>query len=254
MSERGLPAGWSLVALDAVGSTNDEAASRAEAGAPEGTIVQARRQLAGRGRRGRSFQSPIGNSFSSLIVRPGTAPDRAAQLGFVTALAVGEALRRRLPPERRITFKWPNDVLVDGAKIAGILLESAARGDGKVAYVIVGVGVNLVWHPPREETSYGATSVAAAGGSDTDVAGYVCDYAHAFAAWLARWRQSGFAPVGEAWMAQAANLGERIVVRGGREEIVGVLRRLDGDGALILETGDGGTRRITAGEIFPAAS
>ena len=121
-----LPDGWTLVALASVGSTNDEAARLADTGVPEGTVVWSREQTGGRGRRGRHWASPPGNLYTSTILRPACAAPRAAELGFVAALAVADIV----PVGRPVRLKWPNDVLVDGGKIAGILLESAV---GKLA-------------------------------------------------------------------------------------------------------------------------
>ncbi|HYD04356.1 MAG TPA: biotin--[acetyl-CoA-carboxylase] ligase, partial [Reyranella sp.] len=129
-----LPDGWTLVALQSVGSTNDEAARLAEAGAAEGTVVWAREQTGGRGRRGRVWASPVGNLYTSTIVRPQCQAPRAAELGFASALAVTDIV----PAGRDVRVKWPNDVLVDGGKIAGILPESSIGADGGVEHVILG--------------------------------------------------------------------------------------------------------------------
>src|SRR6185436_12611332 len=133
-----LPDGWTLVALQSVGSTNDEAARLAAAGAAEGTVVWAREQTAGRGRRGRHWASPVGNLYTSAIVRPDCPAARAAELGFVAALAVADMV----PAGRPVRLKWPNDVLVEGAKVAGILPESSIGADGQAEHVILGIGVN----------------------------------------------------------------------------------------------------------------
>lgn len=121
-----LPANFPLIALGDVGSTNDEARRLAAEGAPDGTVVWARSQNAGRGRYGRSWSSPPGNLYVSLLLRPACPPATALQLGFVAAVALGEALDRRVAAAA-LTFKWPNDVLLDGRKIAGILLEFGDR-------------------------------------------------------------------------------------------------------------------------------
>ncbi|HYC65338.1 MAG TPA: biotin--[acetyl-CoA-carboxylase] ligase, partial [Reyranellaceae bacterium] len=127
-----LPDGWTLVALDSVGSTNDEAGRLAESGAAEGTVVWALEQTGGRGRRGRVWASPRGNLYSSTILRPDCAPVRAAELGFVAGLAVAD-----LAKGRDVRLKWPNDVLVDGGKVAGILPESSVAAGGRIEHVVM---------------------------------------------------------------------------------------------------------------------
>ena len=142
-----LPSACRLVSYDRLGSTNDEAKRLARTGAAAWTIVTAREQTAGRGRRGRSWIAIPGNLFMTVILRPDCTPQTAAQLGFVAALAVGEAVRAVVPAEVSVRFKWPNDVLLDGAKVSGILLESETTEWGALDWLIVGIGVNVVGHP-----------------------------------------------------------------------------------------------------------
>ncbi len=248
-----LPAGWTLIAYETVGSTNDEAMQRADRGAAEGLVVWARRQVSGRGRRGRIWQSPEGNLYSSILIRPETSAEVAAQLSFVTALAVGDAVAAHIPAGRRIGFKWPNDVQIDGAKISGILLESAVGGSGLVSQVVIGTGINVGWRPAPGETPYPVTSLAALGGEGR-LEPVLESYCEALARWVGRWRQQGFAAVRDAWVAQAGNIGQMIEVKTGREVLSGRFAHLDETGALILEGADGRTTRVTAGEIFPAAA
>jgi BirA family biotin operon repressor/biotin-[acetyl-CoA-carboxylase] ligase len=236
-----------------VDSTNDEAISRAEQGAPEGTVVWGRQQLAGRGRRGRQWQSPQGNMYASVVVRPDCPPDQAALLSFVTAIAVGETATALIPAGHNVTYKWPNDVLVDGAKIAGILLESAPRGNGKVAYVVIGTGINVAWQPPAADTAYPVASLQTLG-SSAAVEQVLEAYCRQLAVWIGVWRREGFAAIRTAWLARAGNLGQMIEVKAGQESCRGRFAQLDESGALVLELDDGATRRITAGEIFPAAA
>ena len=151
-----LPAFFSLEAFDSIGSTNEEALARARAGAPEGTVIWARQQTGGRGRRGRSWSSPPGNLYCSLLLRPAVPPAQAAQLGFVAAVGMAEALLAVLPAERRLSCKWPNDLLIDGAKIAGILPEAEAAGRN-VEALVLGMGINVESHPT--DTPYRATSL-----------------------------------------------------------------------------------------------
>ncbi|MEO8560147.1 MAG: biotin--[acetyl-CoA-carboxylase] ligase [Rhodospirillales bacterium] len=256
MTDIALPVGWTLAAFDAVDSTNDEAIKRAEDGAAEGAIVWSRQQLAGRGRRGRDWQSPLGNMYASIVVRPDCPPDQAAQLGFVTAIAVGETASGLLPASsssasNRVTYKWPNDVQVDGAKIAGILLESAPGADGKVAYVVIGTGINVEWKPG--ETAYPVASLTSLG-AKASVDRVLEAYCRNLAKWLGIWRRDGFAVIRSTWLARAGNLGQIIDVKAGQESCRGRFSQLDEHGAIILEIEGGTTRRITAGEIFPVAA
>jgi BirA family biotin operon repressor/biotin-[acetyl-CoA-carboxylase] ligase len=243
-----LPDGFRLHALDTVGSTNDEAKRLARAGAADRTLIWAREQTAGRGRRGRAWHSPPGNLYLSLIVRPGGAAARAAQLGFVTALALGDALAELAGAALPLHFKWPNDLLVRGRKLAGILLESETSAGDAVDFVVIGMGVNLVSKPG--DTEYPTTSLADHGTAGVSPAKLLAAVARHFDRWERRWQAEGFPPVRTAWVARAAGLGDDIRVRLERTTLSGRFRDLDHDGALILDTADG-RRRIAAGEVFP---
>jgi BirA family biotin operon repressor/biotin-[acetyl-CoA-carboxylase] ligase len=240
-----------LLRYDTLGSTNDEAKRLAEAGAAEWTVVMAREQTAGRGRGGSVFVSPPGNLYLSAIVRPACSAASAAQLGFAAALAVGQAVAARLPPGRELCYKWPNDVLVDGSKISGILLESSAAHDGALAWLVAGIGVNVANHP--SETPWPATSLASLGVSEIGLEDLLRSIVAAFQAEVARWLSEGFAPLRAQWLARAYGLGSAVRVRLARESFSGRFLDLDADGVLLVETA-AGPRRISAGEIFPAAA
>ena len=245
------PASLRLLRYGTVGSTNDEAKRLAEAGAGEWTVVSAREQTAGRGRGGRSFVSPPGNLYFSTILRPPCSAGSAAQLGFAAALAVGEVIAARLPASCELRYKWPNDVLVDGKKISGILLESAATQDGALAWLVAGIGLNVVSHPA--ETAWPATSLAAVDARPADLDDLLHGIVGALEAQILRWRHEGFAPIRSSWLARAYGLGETVGVRLPRESFEGRFLDLDADGVLLVETA-AGPRRISAGEIFPAAA
>ena len=238
-----LPDGWTLVALDTVGSTNDEAARLADAGSPEGTVVWSREQTGGRGRRGRHWASPVGNLYTSTILRPECAASRAAELGFAAALAVADIA----PAGREVRVKWPNDVLVDGGKVAGILLESAIGQTGQVQHVVAGIGVNVGFAPQLPEMRYPG---AALGGS---VEAALEKLTSALASRLAEWRREGFATVRAAWLAKAGPIGAEIDVKLGEELVRGRFAGLDREGALLLETA-AGPRKIVSGELLGRAA
>jgi BirA family biotin operon repressor/biotin-[acetyl-CoA-carboxylase] ligase len=184
-----------------------------------------------------------------MLLRPDAAVARVPQLGFVAALALGEALDRLAGPELQLRYKWPNDVLVGGRKLAGILLESEMGATGRLDFVIIGIGVNLVSAPQNLE--YPATSLADQGISGLTPAVLLEALITDFALWTARWREEGFAPVRTAWLRRASGIGEAIRVRLERLTLDGRFLDLDPDGALVLESDDG-RRRIAAGEVFPA--
>lgn len=231
----------------ALASTNDTARAAAEAGAAEGLLVQADLQTAGRGRLGHGWVSPAGNLYMSLLLRPEVSASRAASLSFVAALAVSDMVMTAVGAGGPVTCKWPNDVLVGGAKIAGILLESRAAGEGRVAWVIVGIGVNVAHCP--DGLPYAATSLVAQGAAGrVDAARDVL--ADRFAVWYERWRREGFAPIRQAWLERADGLGQRIGVRLPTEQLRGRFTGLDPAGCLLLDLDDGTRRTIAAGEIF----
>ncbi len=245
-----LPSFFSLAAFDSIGSTNEEALRLARGGAPEGTIVWALEQTGGRGRRGRAWASPPGNLYASLLLRPGVTPAQAAQLGFVAAVALAEAIQSVLPPGRRVRCKWPNDLLIDGAKTVGILLEAEGAGP-TVNSVVLGMGVNIASHPAN--TPYRATSLHAAG-SDVTVEGLLEILAGRLLAWYRMWQQEGFAPIRDRWLDFAEGLGKPIEVRLEGATLTGRFAALDAGGALDLELADGRHRLVTAGDVFyPAA-
>lgn len=241
-----LGAFYRLVEHAEVDSTNDEARVLAEAGAPEGTLVWALRQRKGRGRRGRGWQSPSGNLFFSLVLRPDCGPAIAAQVSFLAAVALGEALTVLLPPTVRIGLKWPNDVLVNGAKVAGILLETDIDAQGTTAWLVLGVGVNVRHRP--EDVPYPATSLAEAGAA-TDAAAVLAGFAECFADRYGRWRHTGFADTRAAWLARAHGIGSAATARLARRTVDGQALGLDEDGALLLRADDGTVHRIAAGEV-----
>lgn len=236
----GWPSGIGLVRLEQVDSTNDEARRRAEAGGAEhGPLwITAERQTAGRGRRGRTWQTLDGNLAATLLLRPKASPP--AQLSFAAALAVADMVSA-YAPQAAVTVKWPNDVLLEGKKLAGILLEAGA------GWLAVGVGINLANFP--DGTEFPATSVAAQGVTPPRPEAALALLAARFAHWQAVWEAHGFEPLRRAWLARAGGLGAAIRARLPHEEAHGAFEGIDGTGALLLRQPEG-LRAITAGEVF----
>jgi BirA family biotin operon repressor/biotin-[acetyl-CoA-carboxylase] ligase len=235
-----------LIAVEETGSTNDDAIGMARSGAAHGTLVWARRQTRGRGRRGRAWASPEGNLHVSIVLRPGTEARRAGEIAFVAGLAVADACLA-LAPEADIRCKWPNDVLAGGRKIGGLLIESSFRGTA-VDWIVAGIGLNLAVHP--DDAEFPATHLAFHAGRPVTAAQGLNALARAFAARYEAWRADGFGPIREAWLARAAGVGRPIRVRLEHGEIDGVFAGIEDDGALRLGLRDGAVRRITAGDVF----
>jgi BirA family biotin operon repressor/biotin-[acetyl-CoA-carboxylase] ligase len=246
-----LPPGYRLIAFDSIGSTNDEAMRLARNGAATRTLLWALEQTAGRGRRGRRWVSPPGNLYASVILRPNCPANRMPQLGFVAALAIGGAVGT-VCPALRVSYKWPNDVLINGRKIAGILLEAEVISYGNPSFVVIGVGVNLSVAP--QHTEFPATSIRDEGGGAVPPGAMLEEFARHFHKWKTCWQIEGFAPVRASWLAQAAiSSGRPIRVRLGTSSLHGRFVDLNEEGALLLDAA-GERRQIAAGEVFPVGS
>jgi BirA family transcriptional regulator, biotin operon repressor / biotin---[acetyl-CoA-carboxylase] ligase len=218
-------------------STNDDVALLAREGAPEGIWVRAEQQTGGRGRQGRSWLSPPGNLYASTLVRLTTGDPPAATLALVAGVALHE-VAQLYAPEVPLMLKWPNDLLADGAKLAGILLERHEDA------VVAGFGVNLAGHPTEMERP--ATSLRALTGSAPEAGPFMEQLATSFADWLARWRGSGLSAIRTAWLAPAHPIGTALSAG----EMEGLFDGLDEQGALRLRRADGSVDVIQAGDVF----
>jgi BirA family biotin operon repressor/biotin-[acetyl-CoA-carboxylase] ligase len=223
-----------------IGSTNDEARRLAAAGAPHGTVVHADEQAAGRGRFGRTWFSPPGNLYLSVLLRLDLPPERGPELSFVTAITVAETIDALLPKQSTSQLKWPNDVLVNDGKIAGILVES----DGGAQ--IIGIGVNVL-EAPRNAPYKTSTLVGAGGIATVDGARDIL--LDSLAKYLTAWTEHGFEPIRAAWLERAHPIGTALRASiGGRTE-EGLFAGIDESGALLLDTPDG-RKRIVAAEVI----
>jgi BirA family biotin operon repressor/biotin-[acetyl-CoA-carboxylase] ligase len=221
-----------------IGSTMDAARTLVADGAPHGSVVLAEQQAAGRGRGGRVWASPPGNLHATFILRPGGSPQHAPQLAFVVAVAVARAVDALAGPPTAL--KWPNDVMRDGAKLAGILLE---RLDDDA--VLAGIGMNVRHHPPG--MPYPVTSLAALG-CDTTPESVLAAIQRALQGEWTIWRDHGFARVRERWLERGPAIGTILRVQLGPDTIDGAFAGLRDDGALLLQTPTG-RRAIVAGDV-----
>lgn len=214
----------------------------------DGFVVTAVQQTGGRGRQGRSWSSPAGNLYASIGVRLPVAPPYAPQLGFVAGVALADVLSRRLGGDRRLRLKWPNDAIFDGAKLAGLLLESAPGGSDLLC--VIGYGVNCRSHP--EGLAYPVTDLAAAGDLAADPDSILPDLCGELAARLALWDCGrNFPEIRSAWLAHAIDRGTRLVVSLASGPRHGTFEGLDADGRLLLATGEG-VLAVDAGDVFLA--
>ena len=236
-----------IVALDEIDSTNAEARRRAEAGEAGPLWITAARQTAGRGRRGRAWETGAGNLAATYLFVTRKPPAEAAQVSFVAALAVAD-LASAFVPAALVSLKWPNDPLIAGRKTGGILVESGPAPGGGL-WVAVGIGVNLATPPDSPERP--ATALAEHTRTPPPAPMEALSIlAEAFDRWRAVWDLAGFAAIGDAWTMRAHGLGQACTARLSSETIEGIAEGLDADGALRLRTADGMVRRITAGDVF----
>lgn len=242
-----LPPGMSLAAYTSLPSTNNEAKRLAsEEQGSDGTIVWSVEQTAGKGRKNRQWVSPPGNLYSSVILRPAVTLENAAQASFLPALAVASFLAASIS-KHDIAFKWPNDVLLSGKKVCGILLDSGSWENLDQKWLVLGCGINLAHSP--SETRFPATSIQEHAGVMSDVEEALESYAAHLYYWVQRWTREGFQPIRQAWLEKATGLDTVINVDLGERRVKGIFKGLNSHGALELET-ENGVRTIGAGDVY----
>lgn len=244
------PQGYGLHVLDEVDSTLNEAARLA----PNLTgplWILAHHQTAARGRRGRAWANPRGNLAATLVMRPQGSPDQVALRSFSAALALFDACVAVTGRTDGLSLKWPNDVLLNGGKLAGILLESTGQG-GSVSHLAIGIGVNLVAAPPADQVEPGAVrpvSLLSETGAQVDPETFLGELAASFARYEQQFTTYGFEPIRTAWLARAARLGQVITARTATSETTGTFQTVDATGNLVLNTAKGRVT-IPAADIY----
>jgi BirA family biotin operon repressor/biotin-[acetyl-CoA-carboxylase] ligase len=263
LGEKAQVAGYRLEQFETIGSTNAVAMGRARAGDPGRLWIVSDFQSEGRGRRGSQWATVKGNLAASVFLPVNADPAVAATLGFVAGLSLDEALRRVAPglavaiamdglergsdrQSSRLRLKWPNDVLLDGGKLAGILLEAEPLADGRLA-IVAGIGVNVVEAPAG--LPYPTAALASLGSSAraTDLFAALSD---AWAGIERIWDGGrGFPRIRDLWLDRAAGVGEEAVIRIGGEVLRGRFETIDNEGRLLIRLGDGSLRPVSAGEV-----
>lgn len=237
---------WVIENYSSVPSTQDIILLRAMQDAEEGLVIQTMTQTAGRGRHGHEWVSPMGGLYMSLLLKPECHADQAAQLSFVVAVALSKAIDRYIETGHKKTLKWPNDVLVDGKKLAGILLESDIDHKGHVHSLSAGVGVNILSAPEDavflkdlcDENTFLAINPV----RDTILA----EFNH----YYQLWQEKGFAPIRELWLEEAHGLDSPMSVRLPDKTLKGRFKGLKSNGTLMLEGDDGKIIPVNSGDVY----
>jgi BirA family biotin operon repressor/biotin-[acetyl-CoA-carboxylase] ligase len=268
LGDKASAAGYRLMAFDTIGSTNTVAMAAAAAGDPGSVWYAAIEQTAGRGRRGRVWSTNRGNLAASLLLVPDVDPAIAATLGFVAGIALNRALARIMPKAivkigvdgadgesqsepARIALKWPNDVLADGAKLAGILLEAQKLSDGRTA-IVIGFGVNVVAKP--DDLPYPATSLVEHR-LDLDAGAVFLALSDAWVECYELWANgNGIADVLAVWRGVAAGIGAPVAVNRNGDIVRGIFETIDDSGRLIVRADDDTRIAITAGDVHFGAT
>lgn len=245
-----LPSGYRLAFHGCLDSTNAEALRRAERGTASGLWIWAKQQKAGKGRAGRDWSSPPGNLYASLLLRPQLPLTTLMQLSLLAGVAIHDTVKQLTSSASQpldLRLKWPNDILLGGAKLGGILLETASSVDPRDTAVVIGVGLNLS-HAPND-LGRSVACLADAGHPVTAREAFPI-LAWRMADWIARWQDGqAFGPIRSAWMERAQPIGQPISVNLGNDRLGGTFLGIDEAGALRLALAGGQERRITAGDV-----
>jgi BirA family biotin operon repressor/biotin-[acetyl-CoA-carboxylase] ligase len=230
-----------------IDSTNREAKDLADEGAPEGTLILSEAQIKGKGRKGRTwFSPPKGGIYISLILRPTISPVEAPKFTLLAAVAIAEALLSMIP--LNIHIKWPNDILVNGKKIAGILTEMSTEMDA-VNYIVVGLGLNVNTPKFPDEIQGIATSIFIETGKVFPRVRLIQEYLVRYETYYEMYKKTGFGPIINRWKDLSNIVGKKVEVRVIGNQFIGKALDIDGDGALILKDDQGVIHRIISGDI-----
>jgi BirA family transcriptional regulator, biotin operon repressor / biotin---[acetyl-CoA-carboxylase] ligase len=243
-----LPPFFELSAFQTIDSTNVEAKRLAEIGRSEGQVVWALKQESGVGRRGRQWSSPEGNLYCSVLLRPDCDASQGAKLSFLIAVALYDAIAQFLPDNVQMSLKWPNDILIEGRKSAGILLESKSNSQNKLEWLVIGTGINVANYPKVTE-GLPAISLKEAGAT-VKLETLLSAYCHRLEQLYTQWTRDGFSPIRALWLERASGIGSEVTVRLPKSSFQGTFENLDESGALVLSMKDGTQKLVTAGEVF----
>jgi BirA family transcriptional regulator, biotin operon repressor / biotin---[acetyl-CoA-carboxylase] ligase len=231
-----------------IGSTNDEAKKLMDEGAPEGTVVRADTQTAGRGRQGRHWVSAPGNLYVSVLLRPACSLREVSQLSFVAALAVGETIAFYLTEPDKLYYKWPNDIMLGNCKVSGILLEASSEAGGQVDGCVVGIGLNVKSAPGQ--VGYPTTKLQDHIVNEMDNEKLFMECLQNLNTYYYIWKEKKFPALRFKWLTRAYRLCETVKVKVGQNEIQGQFLGLGIDGSLILRGKNGKVLNLNSAEVF----
>lgn len=243
---------YHLLSYEEVDSTNEEAKRIAAAGGGHGAVLWSKEQTSGRGRSGRPWVSQNGNLFVSILLSPEAPQALWPQISFVAALTVYESVKPLLPNPESLALKWPNDILVDGKKLGGILLESFTTspedGGAPKSWVAVGIGVNVEHAPEGTETP--ASSLMAEGVEIVSAKIVLSRLIHHFIETYDEWENKGFKGLHKAWSEVAYGVGLPMQARLPNETLIGTFEGIDAEGHCQLRLSDDSIRSLSAGDVF----
>ncbi|MEZ5690341.1 MAG: biotin--[acetyl-CoA-carboxylase] ligase [Rickettsiales bacterium] len=243
---------YHLLSFDSLDSTNEEAKRMARSGGSHGAVIWAKSQDGGKGRMGRSWVSDDGNLFVSILLRPQKDIKELSQLSFVASVAICDAISPMLAGDNILQTKWPNDILLNGKKLGGILLESFMTEGNSKNWVVVGLGVNIDSYPSK--TDFPATCLKDAGVELVSAKIILSRFIHHFIERYDEWESKGFTSIRASWLKNVWNLKKNMVACLPNEQLEGVFDGVDKDGSLIMVLGGGKKRSILAADIYASCN
>ncbi len=247
-----LPSLYELVELQSTDSVMKEAQRRAGNGAEEGTLILAHEQTDAYGRLGKRWYSPRGNLYCAIILQPEFSLDQSLQLNYVAAVSMGTALGSLMSPMVTLRYRWPNDIVLNGDKAAGIFIDAPTPMDAQIPWMIIGMAVNIAVYP--DNPNPGAVSVHdVEGNKNIRAIDVLEEYSKQFLHWINRWAEDGFEPILKTWLQRADEIGEKISIELKNEVLTGRFSRITTNGDIALTLSNNNVRHISLREFYQSS-
>ena len=244
-----IPSVFDIVALDAVDTVLDEAIRRAESGADEGTLIWAQDQTGTRWRGSSGWLPGSGNLHCAIILRPDFSTAITPELNFVAAVSLGSAIASRLSPGVSLRYRWPNDIILNADKVAGVMLATSSQRNSHYEWAVLAAHVNIATYPQDQDID-AVSIIDAEGSTDIDPPSLLEDYAKHFLASINRWAETGLASILKSWQQRVDGVGERISIELNGDRVTGILESLGADGSAKIVADSGSSRQIRVGEYY----